>query len=704
MKLKYCLFLILLLSAQILVANNWTGSYYTSNLKLKAAGLEKKDPTAAFEHYLELAHFYKRQKPDSVKYFLAKSLSVSLLSNDNDLIAIAWLMDQDYLGKKGNPTAIANAKQYASINNNAMLKCLVELYVYEDSISQKLLEKADKLLISNEKGINKANQKEQLIFVLLQAERANAGFSMNSGYKFPSDITVGLNIAKAKGFMNCYMTLLSSYSMFFSSKGNFAEALKLAVEYKEQAKKLDNIIYYQAGLSNVAQAAYESKKYDVVEKECNELISLALSDRHRKQPYSQNKFTEAFNVLFMSYCEQKKFDKALIAIEKCIYYSDSLAKLHYYEDSLMAIDARLNLGVFYSFTGDEQKASNQFIEIVNKYGDKLDYVTKATLYTNIGNSNVVLGKYAFALKYLNLAQPIIQDLGIKSMATFCLAKRDAFRGLKQYDSALFYYDYYLMAHDSLYNLENQQDLADITEKYNNEKLLAENKYLENEAEMNKTKEILYLILLGFGIVLVVVGIVVFRNQRVLKQKQESLFKAEKDNLAIQLQAKEAEEEKYKVDLELKKAREKEILAQLEFKARETTSMATVALQNANLLVEIQGIIKGINGNQEENNRIMREVNALISNQKHLEAFWETFRRYFQEVHPNFFDILEERHPKLTLNDHKICAFLALGMSTNEISLLQNIENRSLLRTRQRLKEKLGLETSEEIEVYLKSLG
>ncbi|MFY8034126.1 MAG: helix-turn-helix transcriptional regulator, partial [Flexibacteraceae bacterium] len=326
------------------------------------------------------------------------------------------------------------------------------------------------------------------------------------------------------------------------------------------------------------------------------------------------------------------------------------------------------------------------------------------LNNNLGDSYLKLGEYKKALYYINLCQADIDQMDIVSQYFFYRSKRDAFVGLNQMDSAYFYYQYLSAASDSLFNIEKQDAIAEASEKYKTDMLKAENKTLVAEKEASKAKEWFYWSVIGFGIVLGLLGFNSFRNQRKLKLKQEDLFKAEKESLANQLLAKEAEEAKYKVELELKAAKEQEILSRLEFKSRETTSMATVALQNANLLVEIQGIIKGINGNQEENNRIMREVNNLIGNQKHLEAFWDTFRRYFQEVHPRFFDILEERHPNLTLNDQKICAFLVLGMSTNEISLLQNIENRSFLRTRQRLKEKLGLETSEEIEDYLKSLG
>ncbi|MFY8033285.1 MAG: tetratricopeptide repeat protein, partial [Flexibacteraceae bacterium] len=521
--------------------------------------------------------------------------------------------------------------------------------------------------------------------------------------KYPYDIDVALRIAKKKRYMKVYMTLLYYKSMVLDANANFAESFKATILYKAEAKKLNHVVYYQLALNKMASAAFHARKYEIAEECCNELIDLDLNVLEKGKSYSCNRLTSAYNILFMVYCDQKMYDKALKSINNCIYYSDSLAKLSNSSDSVMAVNASINLGILYSKMGDHQKAVNQYLKVFQKYDIERDYETKSILNSNLGNGYLALGQYSTALKYLNLCEADIEDMDVRSQYFFYKAKRDAFVGLNRMDSAFLYYQYLERASDSLYNIDKQEALAEVSEKYKTDKLKAENKTLVAEKEAIKAKEWLYWSIIGFGILLGAVGINAFRNQRKLKLKQEELYKAEKENLANQLIAKEAKEEKFRIELELKEAKEQEILTQLQFKSRETTSLATIALQNANLLAEIQGIIKGLNGNQEESDRIIKEVNSLIGNQKHLDAFWDTFKRHFQEVHPRFFEILEELHPKLTLNDHKVCAFLVLGMSNNEISLLQNIEPRSFLRTRQRLKEKMSLDASIEIEAYLNSI-
>ena len=69
---------------------------------------------------------------------------------------------------------------------------------------------------------------------------------------------------------------------------------------------------------------------------------------------------------------------------------------------------------------------------------------------------------------------------------------------------------------------------------------------------------------------------------------------------------------------------------------------------------------------------------------------EDFRVYFNEVHPDFLKRLSEKFPALTPNDHRLCSYLYLGMSTKEIAALTFREIRSVESSRLRLRKKLGI--------------
>lgn len=73
--------------------------------------------------------------------------------------------------------------------------------------------------------------------------------------------------------------------------------------------------------------------------------------------------------------------------------------------------------------------------------------------------------------------------------------------------------------------------------------------------------------------------------------------------------------------------------------------------------------------------------------------WDQFIHHFDEVYDEFFKKLKAEYPKLTLKDHKLCAFLRMNLSTKEMAPLMNISVRGVEISRYRLRKKLDLDSS-----------
>jgi DNA-binding CsgD family transcriptional regulator len=71
--------------------------------------------------------------------------------------------------------------------------------------------------------------------------------------------------------------------------------------------------------------------------------------------------------------------------------------------------------------------------------------------------------------------------------------------------------------------------------------------------------------------------------------------------------------------------------------------------------------------------------------------WREFEQRFQEVHAGFYERLMARHPDLTSNERRLCAFLRLDMSTKEISNITGQSVKAITQARFRLRAKLGIE-------------
>ncbi|MGB3546220.1 MAG: helix-turn-helix transcriptional regulator, partial [Saprospiraceae bacterium] len=70
--------------------------------------------------------------------------------------------------------------------------------------------------------------------------------------------------------------------------------------------------------------------------------------------------------------------------------------------------------------------------------------------------------------------------------------------------------------------------------------------------------------------------------------------------------------------------------------------------------------------------------------------WNLFREAFENADRDFFKKVRDRHPDLTPNDLKLCAYLRLNLSSKEIAPLLNISVRSVEVKRYRLRKKLDL--------------
>jgi len=80
--------------------------------------------------------------------------------------------------------------------------------------------------------------------------------------------------------------------------------------------------------------------------------------------------------------------------------------------------------------------------------------------------------------------------------------------------------------------------------------------------------------------------------------------------------------------------------------------------------------------------------------------WEYFEEAFNNADKDFFKIIKNKHPKLTNNDLRLCAYLRLNLSSKEIAPLLNISVQSVEIKRYRLRKKMNLSRDQRIVDYI----
>ncbi len=143
-------------------------------------------------------------------------------------------------------------------------------------------------------------------------------------------------------------------------------------------------------------------------------------------------------------------------------------------------------------------------------------------------------------------------------------------------------------------------------------------------------------------------------------------------------------------------------AQIEMKERDLAAKAVAISQK-------EALIKNVSSQLEKhvyNNSVkIRDIKDVVSdlNSKTDNNFWEEFETHFIKVHPEFYSSLNCGYPGLTTNERRLCAFIKLNLTTKEIANITKRNQGSIHMARTRLRKKMGLDKSENLENIISSI-
>ncbi|WP_317047099.1 triple tyrosine motif-containing protein [Gelidibacter algens] len=165
--------------------------------------------------------------------------------------------------------------------------------------------------------------------------------------------------------------------------------------------------------------------------------------------------------------------------------------------------------------------------------------------------------------------------------------------------------------------------------------------------------------------------------------------------------------KNKRDLELKELESEQQLMQL----KNETLQQDIENKNRELAISTMSLIK----KNEFLNQIKEELKN-TDDQKHVKPVikiidkninttddWKFFQEAFNNADKDFLKKIKAKHPKLTPNDLKLCAYLRLNLSSKEIAPLLNISHRSVEVKRYRLRKKMHLAHESSLTNYILEL-
>jgi signal transduction histidine kinase/Flp pilus assembly protein TadD len=317
--------------------------------------------------------------------------------------------------------------------------------------------------------------------------------------------------------------------------GNYEKALdyfQQALKYREMDKDTHGIVLV---INNMGLVYQRINQLDKASEYFNEAISLSVKNNFT--------FGKAFSYHNISqiYSARKDFNRALD------YSLKSLDNYNMINEAGGIVSSLGDIGEYYENLGKYKLSLEYFNKALLKAIETEDRFSTAYSYFNLGRVASKMNEVEKSINFIVESLKMAERQGMKDLIKndyLILAKNYSIK--KEYKKAYDYMVLYDATKDSLYNEKLIMDLANWRVRYETEKKINENKLLRDEnsliqAEVEKQKLLLTLLVLA-SVIILIIGVFVYRlyyikkrnNVQISQQKNE----LEKLNVLLDIQNKE----------------------------------------------------------------------------------------------------------------------------------------------------------------------
>lgn len=339
-----------------------------------------------------------------------------------------------------------------------------------------------------------------------------------------------------------------------------------------------------------------------------------------------------------------------------------------------------DLGLILIAQGEFLEARNVLLESKDiSVAEKLEL---RTIYADqaLASLNYQEKKYQKALQHTDLAiKASLENGAVIALKDLYVLRSSTLEALNQHKEAIAYLKKAQDINDSITSLEKVRQLAELktiyeTEKKETEIALQKEEIntLNEKAKVEKLTKSLYAG--GMFSFLAISGGLFFgfrqkiKKNRIARQKQEEIYKKE-----------------------------------IEHKKKELASQTLHLVQKNTFLEELEGNLNALRKSPETFKMEFRRIAMLLRKEKASDRDWDTFKTYFSQVHNDFDQKLKTLSNAITEKEIRLAAFLRMNLTTKEIAATMNVLPESVLKSKYRLKKKLGLSKETDLNEFLETL-
>ena len=139
------------------------------------------------------------------------------------------------------------------------------------------------------------------------------------------------------------------------------------------------------------------------------------------------------------------------------------------------------------------------------------------------------------------------------------------------------------------------------------------------------------------------------------------------------------------------------------KNRELTTLLMSFNSRNRVIGEVTTRIKDLENKKNIGLNDIKLIKKLIEDKNSFEEDWQLFRSQIEEVYPGFFEKLQKSCPEFTIHDLRFCSYLLIDLSTKEIADIMHVTDAAIIKQRQRVRKKLGIDNNAEFLLFLRQI-
>lgn len=361
------------------------------------------------------------------------------------------------------------------------------------------------------------------------------------------------------------------------------------------------------------------------------------------------------------------------------------------------------IGEIHQEKGDFKLANGYFHHAHSVFKELSNANAEANMCLNLARNYLSQGKHQQAIQYYQECLQKAEALNLRP--TILIVRQELASIMKEqgdYKQAYNYLEASTVLKDSLFSEENLSQINEFREKYEAEKKESENKLLLKDIEIKHRKQRFFVLSVILLALMLVIVIALYRIKALSLARSRLMLANEKEIKEAMIQKKDIEnkmlEDRIFAERQINRLQSEKHTLEQEHKNMQLANATICLIRKNETLQDVMDKLRS-----PVSHRQLDQIIQFIKTNIDIDQDWNRFKLDFEQTYPGFFDRLHSKFGNLAEHDHRLCAYILIGLSSKEIARLTNLSVDAISKSRQRLRKKMNLQAEIDLAGVLKAI-